>query len=240
MPGKAPTQHVYLLTEIAVCPCGAQVTAASKGYMRCRAAAQHRGCTAPGVRAEVLETQFSAWSGEALQMTREIEQAARAAIERRSSVRPDAAAAERIRRAMAQLSKQHQWELLDDESFRIRMRELQQELARLEQQQPQAQKAAGGAAAARVLRADLAERVVREASGVRAALLREDRDRGWLDHEGETEAGASAASGRARRTHTSATQRSRPGSDPQHRTLVHGVLVGGLEELMELLAAGAA
>lgn len=86
VPGKASTQHVYLLTETAVCPCGAKVTASSKGYMRCRAAAQHRGCTAPGVRAEVLETQFFAWSGEALQLTREIEQAARAAIERRSSV----------------------------------------------------------------------------------------------------------------------------------------------------------
>jgi hypothetical protein len=34
--------------------------------------------------------------------------------------------------------------------------------------------------------------------------------------------------------------RSRPGSDPGHRTLVHGVLVGGLEGLLELIAAGAA
>jgi hypothetical protein len=36
------------------------------------------------------------------------------------------------------------------------------------------------------------------------------------------------------------TPRSRPGSDLGHRTLIHGVSVGGLEELMELLAAGAA
>jgi hypothetical protein len=36
------------------------------------------------------------------------------------------------------------------------------------------------------------------------------------------------------------TPRSRPGSDPGHRTLVHGVLVGGLEGLLELIAAGAA
>jgi hypothetical protein len=35
-------------------------------------------------------------------------------------------------------------------------------------------------------------------------------------------------------------RRSRPGFDPGHRTLIHGVLGGGLEDLMELLAAGAA
>jgi len=39
---------------------------------------------------------------------------------------------------------------------------------------------------------------------------------------------------------TSSILRSRPGSDPGHRTLVHGVLVGGLEGLLELIAAGAA
>ncbi len=132
IPGKAATQHVYVLSDVAVCTCGSTVTASSAGYMRCRAAAQHRGCSQPGVRAEILETQFGSWSSEALLLTKELERDAVRIIESRLAQSSDTAAAARIRRAMAQLGKQHQWEALDDEAYLAQLRGLKQQLATTE------------------------------------------------------------------------------------------------------------
>lgn len=130
--GKSATVRVYALPNC-VCPCGAQVTVSSKGRLRCRAAANHRGCEQRSVPADHLETQFGAWISEALSLTPEVTRAVAVLIERQVAAGSDAGQAERLRQAINRIGKRFAWDqTYTEDAYRAELGDLQTQLAKVD------------------------------------------------------------------------------------------------------------
>lgn len=147
----------------------------------------------------------------------------------------DAAKASRIRTAIKRLTDVFTWGAIEEKDYRTQLADLRTQLA-------------------------LAERLPDERRILEATTTAQDIPRAWGRATPEQRrrivrstfslirVGGGRVTAVCPRPETAplfaaaltAQPRSRPGSDPGHRTLVHGVLVGGLEELVDLLAAGAA
>lgn len=136
--GKPPVR-IYVLSGALCAACGGRVTAQTKRRLRCRAAAQHAGCSEPSVSAGVLEESFGKWLVEA--MTLRPEDRVKLAAIIRAKVRRgfDPAKAGRVRLAIKRITDAFTWGALEEDEYRRQLTDLQGQLAIVERQ-PEEQK----------------------------------------------------------------------------------------------------
>ena len=130
-PGIRRSYRVFVLSGARCGSCGAKVTAAGNGRLRCRASAEHAGCQEPSVDAGRLEERFGEWLGSALTLSAALKVRLAALVRDKLSKNTDQESAAKIRLSIKRLTDAFAWGGLGEADYREQLVWAQRQLERV-------------------------------------------------------------------------------------------------------------